>query len=293
MNLRICIIPIMCLLVLISCTKDPEIKIKELDPTSDAALIEKIKASGDPGIPFPKGSTAIQLPDGRMKITLPKGYKFLISEIGTNNVPYPDDGGAIGVTCTCTKGTGCSPVVARGKYYCVMEDGCDSCTKTTSLIEDGEHVDIMGVYNPSLSITLLSKEKQTGILSSLTSQKTDLIGNATSALFKLESTRSDLLKLYKFIYGNDIPSFITNNESSIPKGYKYVAINIYGNAAAIPVPESQIDEYAYVYPGDDGSGGSKVTCKCNDDVPQGCTKKTYLAATYCEAGNCRSCSLND
>lgn len=272
-----------------SCKKEQQLQVRELDEIADAKIIQSIKQTGDKGIPFPDGSIAVKLSDGRTKIVLPEGYSFLM--VDPETAELIDDGGEeeAGVTCTCNTGTGCSPVKYKGKYYCVMGENCSVCTKSTSRIS-GETVKIAGVYRKNSGITVLSKTPETGLKAELTSTKKDIIGNASSALFQIPNVKQELLDLYKFIYGKEIPSFILNNEQQIPKGYKYIAINIYGNEAAIPVPASQVDESEYVV--DDGEDGA-ITCKCNDSKPTGCKKDSFLGAVFCDAGSCRSCSLND
>ena len=272
-----------------SCKKEQQIQVRELDEIADAKIIQSIQQTGDDGIPFPDGSVAVKLTDGRTKIVLPEGYRFLM--VDPETAMLIDDGGEeeVGVTCTCTNSTGCSPVKYKSKYYCVMGENCSTCTKSTSSIS-GESVEIAGVYKENDGITVLSKTPETGLKAELTSTKNELVGNATSALFQIPRVKQDLLDLYKFIYGKEIPSFILNNEKQIPKGYKYVAINVYGNEAAIPVPTSQVDESEYVV--DDGEDGA-TTCKCNDTRPTGCKKSSFLGAVFCDAGGCHSCSLND
>lgn len=271
-----------------SCKKEQQVQVRELDNVADAKTIQSIKQSGDNGIPFPVGSIAVKLSDGRTKIVLPKGYKFLMVNPKTD-VLVDDDGEAAGVTCTCTSGTGCSPVKYKGKYYCVMGENCSVCDKTTSS-ESGETVEIVGVYKVNSGITVLSKSFETGLKAELTSMKSSLVGNVSAALFQIPIVKQELLDLYKFIYGEKIPSFILTNEGRIPQGYKYIAISVYGNEAAIPVPASQVDETVYVI--DEGKDGA-AACKCNDAKPTGCKKSSFLGAVFCDAGSCTSCSLND
>lgn len=276
--------------LLYSCKKEDHIQVRELDEVADAKLIQSIIQSGDNGIPFPDGSAAVTMPDGRVKIVLPKGYKFLMVD-PENFVLVEDDGEEgeeeAGVTCTCSSGTGCSPVKFRKKYYCVLGDNCTTCSKSTTRIS-GQPVIIAGIYNSNSGITILSKTKSEGLKGELTSVKNELLGNASKALFQVKGVKQELMDLYTFIYGKEIPSFILSNSDKIPEGYKYVAINIYGNEAAIPVPTSQIGESEYIV----GDGGA-ASCKCNDTTPTGCKKETMLGAVFCDAGGCRSCSLND
>lgn len=277
--------------LLYSCKKQDRVQIRELNEVADAKLIQSIEQSGEDGIPFPDGSTAVSLPDGRIKIILPEGYKFLLLNPETLELVEGTDEGEeeAGITCTCTSGTGCSPVKYKRKYYCVMGETCATCTKSTTRVS-GEPVILAGVYNTNSGITVLSKTKAEGLKGELTSLKSELLGNASSALFKVKGVRQELLDLYTFIYGKDIPDFILNNSGKIPAGYQYIAISIYGNEAAIPVPLAQITESEYVVSNPEDGG---ATCKCNDTTPKGCKKDSFLGAVFCDAGGCRSCTLND
>jgi hypothetical protein len=268
------------------CNKETLVEVRALDEKIDAKTIELIIQNHDTGIPFPEGSTATKMADGRVKITLPEGYKFLMTDPRTGNI-IGGDGSETGVTCNCTTGTGCSPVKYNGKYHCVIENNCKTCTKLTSLI-DGTPVRIDGVYQPDKAITMVSKEQQEGFASELTSLRSELIGSAFPALFKLEDVKNQLFEIYHFIYGEQIPEFILKNEPIAPSGYQYIAINIFGNEAAIPMPIDKIGNSEYIVA---ASGG--VNCKCNDTTPKGCNLHSTFGAKYCSSDGCKSCSLLD
>jgi hypothetical protein len=273
-----------------ACSKKEEITLKELDPVTDAALIAGIEQSAEPGIPFPEGSRAFYDGKDKTRIVLPEGYYFAMRSTTDEFLEPADGDGEAGVTCTCTSGSGCSPVKAKGKYYCVLGESCNSCDKKTSRIS-GDAVQIVGVYNPSLGITLLTRNKNEadGLKAAFMSTANDLLGNAYPTLFRIKGVKEELQQLYNFIYGTAIPAFITENSAVLPPGYRYAAISIYGNLAAIPIPESMAERDFYLLDGDGGTA-----CRCND-VPAagGCKKNSLLGAVFCDAGNCKSCSLLD
>ncbi|MEY5068588.1 MAG: hypothetical protein RLZ47_450 [Bacteroidota bacterium] len=275
-----------------ACSKEGSISIRELSDKTDGNLINKIKSEViAPGIPFPDGSIVSSLDDNTMKIKLPKFHKFLMTNPNNGEVieeTGEDDGSEIGVTCNCTQGTGCSPVKYRRKYYCVSNDGCSTCVLKTSLIS-GEPIKIVGLYNPEEGVTVITKAKETGIKGALTSTKADLIGIASINFFKINKVKQALLDFYRLIYEDQIPAFILNNDLKAPAGYKYIAINIFGNEAAVPVPNDKLDGSEIII----GNEEADFKCKCNDVNGKGCLKKTFMGAQFCEAGSCHSCSLID
>jgi hypothetical protein len=277
----------------LSCAKQSLVEVKELDPASDAALIAGIEKGNDPGIPFPDGARVYhEAGKDKMRIVLPEGYAWLMTDIITDEWLEPADEGAgddaAGVTCNCTSGSGCSPVKFKKKYYCVLGDGCNVCTRTTTRAS-GEPVKIAGIYNTSLGITLLTRTAAEGLKAAVTSTRETIVGNAAPALFRVKGVKETLMQLYHFIYEDNIPDFIISNTGRIPPGYVYAAINIYGNLAAIPIPQAMADRDFYLA---DADGGS-ATCRCNDANPGGCKKDSFLGAVFCDAGNCKSCSLLD
>ena len=277
-------------LFFLSCDKESnEIIVEELDPSNDvqASILEIIDQTGDKGIPFPEGAKAFDNGDGSVTIKLFEGYKFVLLEEGTSKMLPPVE--EVGVTCTCNKGSGgCSPVKAKGSYYCVMNDNCSNCTKSTS--SANRAVKIIGVYNPEMAISFISKTNDVkGLKSALYTQQEAVYGNFFPELLELEEVKSSLLELYNAIYSDNIPEFVLNNSNKIPKGYSYVKVNIYGNEAVIPVPNEYVDENMSALPPEEEVGG--VSCKCNKG--KGCKLDSMLGVKYCNAGNCTSCTLKD
>jgi hypothetical protein len=278
------------LLVLGGCRKENALSVKELDPVKDAKLIAGIEQSPQQGIPFPEGTKAIAGENGTVQFMLPEGFHYIIKKAGAADVEVLRSEDALSVTCNCTKGNGCTPLRYKGKYYCVMEGGCSSCDKVATL--DEVEVEVMGIYNENADITLLSQKPRSGLAAIGTSAPSEIIGSANRALFSIPSVKEGLLKLYDFIYEGNIPSFILRNEPQLPKGYRMVAVSVYGNIAAIPIPENMLktndtDSYMIV---DDGG---KTTCRCNDASPTGCEKDSFLGAVFCNSQGCKSCSLLD
>jgi hypothetical protein len=274
-------------LLMAGCHKESTLAVKELDPEKDAKLAAGILQSHEDGIPFPDGTKVLLLESGDTRLVLPEGYHFIMTDLVTGEIVDPGDDEEAGVTCTCTKGSGCTPVKFRKKYYCVMDDGCSSCDKSTTSAT-GAKVKISGIYNEDEGISILVKNTAAGLKKELTSTIDQTLGNAGSALFKTPGIKEELIQLYHFIYDNHIPAFITANEKTIPNGYGYIAVSIHGNIAAIPVPENMITS-SYYRVDDEG----KASCKCNDATPVGCEKDSYFGAVFCEAKGCKSCSLLD
>lgn len=272
------------LVLFFSCKKEERLTVRELDEVQDQKLIQFILESGDEGIPFPDGAEAYETSEHQVIIKLPKGLKFAMADPRTNFII--DDGGdeSAGVTCTCSSGTGCSPVKFRKKYYCVMADGCSVCSKTVTA-SNKTPVNIIGLLNEERPVTFAVKTKVEGLEGEFTSPLSMSIGSPGNTLFEAKQTRKDLTDLYKLIYDDSVPDFIANNTGQLPPGYSYVAVNLYGYLVGIPIPNSNVKPYHVVFAGE--------TCKCNDAGGSGCTKKSYLGAVYCEAGNCKSCSLKD
>lgn len=267
-----------------SCETSNVIDVRELDPNSDKAIIAAIAASGEKGIPFPEGSTVEIKEKGVFELKLPKGKKFIFTDPITGN--YIDDGDAATVTCKCTTGSGCSPVKVRGSYYCVMGDKCSSCDKTVSL--RGRNVLIDGIIDIDKNITLLTRNAdEKGFRKDFTSTKNEAGSCATKGVLLSPVVQQSLKEFYNLIYEGEVPSFILSNSENIPKEYKYVVIDLFGNTAAIPFPVDKIDTSMYLI-----DGGSE-SCKCNDAKPKGCKKESLMGAVYCDAGSCVSCSLID
>lgn len=272
-------------LLLTGCRKDNTLVVKELNPEFDAKIIAGILQSPEKGIPFPEGTQATLTESGMVQLVLPEGYHYIVTRPGSDELQILNSDEALGVTCNCTKGNNCTPVKYKNKYYCVMGDGCSSCDKATTL--DEVDVDVEGLYNENIDITLLVKKQERGLAAAGTSTLAETIGQANAALFKQSFVKEGLFKLYNFIYEGKIPSFITNNEPTIPQGYRMVAVNVYGNVAAIPIPVNMAKEDSFI------EVDAKASCKCNDASPTGCTRGSFFGAVYCEAGSCKSCSLID
>ena len=285
----ITITALICAPVIISltaCNKEKQITVRELDAanSSDRKIIDAINESDEDGIIFPEGAKAYKLKTGKTRIMLPAGMKYIFRDKKTNQL---FDGGGVDVTCTCTDGTGCSPVKQKGKYYCVMGEDCKTCTKSTASLQ-GAEVTVAGVYNKGMGMSIITKTAQQGLKDAVTSTPDKIITNATDAFFAANNIRPLLMQFYTFIYCDSIPSFILQNKPETPDGYTYIGINIYGNLAAVPVPADMAEPYLYLV-----STDNKISCNCNDTKPKGCVKNSFLGAVYCDATGCKSCTLID
>ncbi|MDX2306526.1 MAG: hypothetical protein NW226_27195 [Microscillaceae bacterium] len=280
--------------------QDGELLIQELDTKTDAEIIKNITESGQEGIPYPEGSS-LRMSDGDFEIRLPKGYFFVLQKVKSDGETFTNllFNPSLGVTCTCSKGSGCSPVKYDGQYYCVMNSGCTTCTMSTTT-PDGvdkssvSEVLVRGLINKNAGITFISDAKipahKNGDLVNLEKlirHKEVIHGNAFEELFEIAEVKTyfdNITKLYK--------------EKAL-KPNKYAYMNIYGNLALIPYYlEAHIIEVDGVkYSAKSLKfDSSEVSCSCSKG--NGCIKKSVWipglgTAHYCEAGSCTSCTLKD
>ncbi|MCS6820973.1 MAG: hypothetical protein NZ551_03805 [Microscillaceae bacterium] len=293
---------LLALLVLFSCVRKEttqEVKVRELDRKVDASIIAQIEASGQRGIPLPEGSVIMQTSESTYQITLPANYYYVVSDANDNNrtqiEPEP-----VSVTCSCTNGTGCSPVRYDGKYYCISKPQGKICTASISKVANSRNstrLSIKGLMNKSAGITLLSDKElpKKGENSLINFEKiirhTSVIhGNAFTALFEVDEVKkyfSDLGEQYR-------------QAGKEPNKYAY--LNIYGNLALVPFTEGlEIEIEGVKYAPKTANGSLKeidanIVCKCTQG--SGCKKEKMSipfvgTAYYCEAGNCSKCSLLD
>lgn len=154
------------------------------------------------------------------------------------------------------------------------------------MLKKGE---LVGLIDEESGITFLSRTDFSDHFFTQTSLEKSLLSNASfSEMFEIEGVKHNLMGTYKFIYPDGIPSFILNNEK-IPKGFTLVKVNIFGNLAAIPIPENYVQSFHFEIDTEhDPDGG--FSCKCYSGS-SGCIKRTFMGAKFCEAKDCTSCSL--
>ncbi|RTY74578.1 hypothetical protein [Flavobacterium sp. LS1R10] len=273
-------------ILFIGCSNEEnEIKVETLDSSKDAKRIADIINSGTEGIPFPEGSKVFKKSEDNFEIRLPKDFYFLISELDSNGnsshraIAEISD---VSVTCSCTKGSGCSPVKAQGEYYCVMNSGCTTCTTSTARIGTKQNIKILGIIDYNMGVSFVSESK-----SLLTSSKNKIISKSISEHFLNKTeVKKALLEFYSVIYDKNIPSFITENKNP-PAGYSFSKVNLFGNEIMVPVKSNSFSTELGISEIDDAA----VTCSCSSG--SGCVKKSFMGAKYCDAGSCTKCTLND
>lgn len=269
-----------------SCTNDDrEITVETLDANKDAKRIADIVNSGTEGIPFPEGSKVFKNSEDKFEIHLPKDVFFIVSELDANgNINHRRvlEISDVSVTCSCTKGTGCSPVKAQGEYYCVMNSGCTTCTMSTARVGTKQNIKILGIIDYNMGVSFVSENK-----SLLTSSKNKIISKSISEHFLSKpEVKQALLEFYSVIYDKKVPTFITENKDA-PSGYSFSKVNLFGNEIMVPVKSNSISRELGISEIDDAA----VTCSCKSG--SGCVKKSFMGAKYCDAGSCTKCTLND
>jgi hypothetical protein len=280
-----------------SCS-DEQIYIKELDSKVDAITIKSLLESRQQGIPFPKGSKVFKLATNTYEIRLPENYFYLGTSERTDGVLVSELVGSVSITCTCTKGSGCSPAFALNQYFCLMNEDCKSCdmkiTHASSARNSKASFSIKGLINKNAGITALSKTslppksnpREIRLLNDL-----DVIhGNVFDELFKMDEVDDYFSGMADYFKANNLK----------PNSYMY--LNIYGNLALVPFydvykPTIEINDVKFEALTLDDDEAYKITCNC--EVGSGCEKKSYYIigvgkVIYCEAGaNFTKCTLTN
>lgn len=250
------------------------------------------------GVPLHPNTVVEEVSDSRSILTLPEGVYYVTSD---ETKAQPDLDGTLGVTCTCTEGSGCNPSKYKGKYSCTMTDGCSACTKETDAITHGgksngktKIVTVHGLVDFNAGITWVTPAYSgTDQKDMFLSLEEESFGNAFPELFEVAKVKAGLKRFLNEFYDNEIPDFLLDNSQDVPEGYSYVLMNIYGNLGALPFP-SHLLEGKRVGPGAYIGYDDKVTCECLSGS-SGCTYDTagMGQVKYCDAGDCTSCKLKD
>lgn len=299
-KLKLFFLAIICCLSLFSCSNNDEIEPENL---TDKEIINLIEKNNLKGTPFPDGSKIIKTEDPTtFIIKLPEEVFYVVeNSLGETSVVSETS-----VTCKCTQGTGCSPVIFKGDSFCVMNSGCRTCSQSTSYFEqispeaknmnttkfvNGDKINIVGVLDKRKGISVLGNKDNMIISKKLDTNSYTM----SSSFFNNSIVKEELKNLYELIYNGNIPQFIINNEET-PMEYGYASVNFYGNYIKIPVPKNynkvmnkgidNLNTNDSFQISIDDSGGS---CKCTQGT--GCVYKSMLGAKYCDAGNCKTCTL--
>ena len=264
---------IMATVMFISCSKeDNEIEVKQLDPVKDKAIAEAIASSNDKGIPFPEGSKVFKKADGIFTIVLPKNVYYLVANDATSKIyiRIPE----IDVNCSCTDGSGCSPLKNNGQYYCVMEPSCKTCDRR--------------VYAKSINVELKGIIDLNGEVSLISSTDKRDYKCMNKEVLNITEVKEGIEKFYLKMYDGEIPSFIKENKEIPSKDYVYVKANVFGYGMILPVLKKKLSlneakEIEII---------STITCECQAGV--GCKKEKAFGGIYCNSGaDCVACSMHE
>jgi hypothetical protein len=233
---------------------------------------------------------------------LPKNYRLIgttSSTLQNTNVMLEDGG----ITCTCSKGSGCSPFTASGPNGtiegCAIGSGCTECKATKSAIIAGDIVD----FKSSDIIDL-------GIGISLVIDKAELksLKSPISTLFEIPYIQEKLQE-YGSEYQNNQLDKVRNAKqiSDLPSGYAMMPVNVYGRMVLLPLEYAKIKSSGTITIAlmdkavsdfiEEIMEDGKASCKCNSGS-SGCSLKSKSipfigSATWCDAGSCTSCTLNN
>jgi len=217
-------------------------------------------------LPFPVG-TAFTFNGNELKFDLPEPY-YILGKSADGNLYRSTEGGSGGVTCSCTKGSGCDPIKSSGDYGCLLKAGCSSCDKSTSSISgvDVELVEII-IMNPEYGI----------------------------GIDNFSQLNNNILLPESFIEAKEIVDLITNLNSmmtnSTTNEKKVVLLNAFGYILPLEIP-SDMDNTSIFFRrvgGDDDAAG--VSCSCNI-AGRSCPKESKFGVVWCKSDNCTSCSMS-
>ena len=244
-------------------------------------LIEEGKISN---IRLPEKAIIEKNGDISYKVTLPNNFKFMFeTEQGFAFDPIA------AITCTCSEGSGCSPVRAMGKVACVMQPSCRTCQLTGGRYGSSMGGKLLGIVHSDGYFGFITKrklDKNDFFDGFLEIEEKDVLGQAQEWLFEWEESKNALMDMYSLIYDGKIPDFILQN-TEIPSDHVYVKASMMGNTFAMPLPKEMVLDGMQVL---DPIAGENI-CKCLSGQ-SGCIKKSKLGAIICLAGACVSCQMN-
>lgn len=247
---------------------------------------------------------------------LPDGYKLVSSDLAAEDGGEPtlDDSG--GITCTCQKGTGCSPFKASGPagtvVGCSMSDRCTSCLQETVALSRAptglslRHDRVADILHIAAGISFVVDPEE---LESLSCPK--------DVVFRWSGFSRGIAE---FLQGVQIDSAANvrtaTSRAQLPRNYTMMFINAYGKVMRVPVQRgttiSEVVANTFFSlarrgnrsglaavegdgePATDDSGAT--TCKCLSGS-SGCVYQKKSApligyAEWCEANACQSCQMN-
>lgn len=297
-----------------SCNRNEEISVQKI---TDTEKIQTIINSGIKGIPFPEGSTAYKLANNQTKITLPEDVYFVVKNQKGEVFRVRE----LGVRCTCSKGSGCSPANVKGQFFCVMNEDCKTCSSSPAVIggkdntevDMNQRVEIVGVMNENKELGSFGKEK--GLL---TITDGGIQYGITEDFFKCKEVQDYLIKTiiatHSLITKSDYKqtekdvqmdkAYLQKHKAGIESLYNeviYVKTNFFGNNVLFPYPKKLMEKWEdpnlitfTAREVDEDLGNSACTCQKGE----GCTLRSAWvplpgvgSIKYCDAGGCTICTL--
>lgn len=264
---------------IISC-KDKSLQPEKLTYHQLNLMIEEGKISS---IRLPENAVIEKNGDMAYTVTLPTNFKFVFeTEQGLAFDPIST------ITCTCSEGSGCSPVRAFGRVACVMQPSCRTCLLTGGRHGHSKGSKLLGIVHTDGYFGFITTRKidKNDFLDGLfLVEEKDVLGQAQEWVFELEESKNALMDMYSLIYDGKIPDFILQN-TEIPSDHVYVKASMMGNAFAMPIPKEMVLDGMQVM---DPIAGENI-CKCLSGQ-SGCKKTSRMGAIICLAGDCVSCQM--
>lgn len=274
------------------------------DKAEPSILTEAYLTPG--GTLLPKGTVLTDAVDatGRpfIRFRLPEGYKLVSAAPSTGGeaVLLADEGG---ITCTCTRGQGCSPFKAVGPQGtvvgCTMKETCTECTqKTNALVQKGGKETIADGEADILHLAA-------GVSFVLGPDELDSLSCPKDVVFAWEGFRRALTTFLDAFQLNNVEALrAATRREELPSNYTMLFVSVYGKVLRVPIERGltiseQVSAAFFasagrtVQPEEAEDGGA---CRCLSG-PSGCLyerKKipfTDYYAEWCEAGACASCRL--
>lgn len=248
-----------------SCKSSPSNSILDRNTDKNLSSLRKLSTYNWSLFDIPSGAhTTIN--GNTIQIVLPSPYMGIgVDSMG--NYVYSKIGGTVSITCECKSGNGgCSPGQVGGTYACVMKE-CKNCSKLNS-IEDAN-------FNTLLKEMIIVDTSEFSFIQSMEELEGKLIlpndfYNLPIVTLKLKELESHLLP------------------SSNIALRKLVPISLLGYIVFIDIP-AEIDNtspFLHVF----GDSNSNTTCNC--DIGTDCPYKSNIIAKWCDATNCKKCTMS-
>lgn len=260
------------------------------DTKNESVILEKESYFG--GLILPVGTKIEKIRDNpyALNYTLPEGYITIGKNARTQQSTYTTAGK---ITCTCTKGSGCSPYVATifGTVYtgCAMSRTCSSCDQKNARIGQDEPEILDGeVIDMNKGISFITEDSD---IKNVTS--------ANSIFLDVKFIEDSLVKFASaFQLNNRKELYESKGVEDMPKNYEMVRVSVFGKALLIPIDI----ELSPLLGNPVTNAGmisrarlSATTCKC-ESGSIGCVKGTRSipllgSVIYCDSGKCTKCTL--